>query len=544
MKYKSLSKTLGFFVGIIGLLSGHDLHAKVKHLTADIIVIGGGTAGCALTSKLSKKYKVILLDAGTNQSNNPQISLAANNGGLVNNVNYFFWELGHWVDTHTPTGAPIFLPAVAGKVLGGGSAVNGLQFVRSTAGYFSGVEAITGDSDWGPTNAFTVYNDIETFNGVSGQYNPAAHGFTGPLNVRQCVLNPLAATSFANSTATVTGVPVISDYNNPSTPNGPFVNWQITENPNETRAHSFLAYLQDKVKLKSDNVYKGKNIILYTMARVEQILFSDDQIPVAKGVRAVVDGEEFIFQAKEKIIVAAGFQSPVLLQLSGIGPKAVLKAAGIDVVVDSPNVGQKMVNHPIFTLTGVGVVPVDPNPNPNNLYTGGAFLPDPSQPGNLGRSFQWIGIAGAGNFTIAALLLDAKSQGTIGVFGSNPIRMPNIQFNYWTNPDDIASALACYGQMYLTLQDMGLTPLGPDPVSPANVQAYILSTYNEAYHWTGSCSMGTSISTAVVDSSGHVFGTKNLVVADITISPLNCLGNTQGIAYLIGNIIANKILND
>lgn len=548
MKYKSLSKTLGFFVGIVGFLSGHDLHAKVKHLTADIIVIGGGTAGCALTSILSQKHKVILLDAGTNQSNNPKISLPSNSGGLINDVNTFFWELGHWVDTtNPPTGAPSFQPGVAGKVFGGGSSVNGLQFVRSTVGYFSRIEALTGDSAWGPENAFKVYDQIETFNGISGQFNPAVHGFKGPLNIRQCALNAPVALTFASAvTVAVPGISVISDYNDPSTPNGSFVNWQLTENPDETRAQSFQAYLQGKVKRKSDNVYTGKNITLYGKARVEKILFSDDHTPVAKGVKAVIDGEEFVFQAKKKIIVAAGFQSPILLQLSGIGPKDVLNAANIDVVVNNPNVGHKMVNHPIFTLTGTGVVPVDPNPDPNNLYTGGAFLPDPTQPGD--RGFQWIGIAGPGSFTIAALLLDAKSQGTLGVFpsapGSNPIHMPNVQFNYWSDPADLASAVACYTQMYNTLVQMMLTPLGPNPAVPANVQAYILSTYSEAYHWTGSCSMGTSISTAVVDSSGHVFGTKNLIVADITISPFNCLGNTQGIAYLIGNIIANKILNE
>lgn len=542
MKYKSLTKALGFFAGIIGLIPGHDLDAASKRLTADIIIVGAGTAGCALASKLSTKHKVIVLDAGTDQSSNPQISQPSNSGGLINSVNPYFWELGHWVTT-APSGAPIFLPAVAGKVFGGGSAVNGLQFVRSTTSYFSAIETLTGDSAWGPTNAFNEYIDIETFNGVSGQFNPAAHGSNGPLNVRQAVLDPLAATSFVNNAVIATGVPAITDYNDPLTPNGPFLYWQLTENPDETRAHSFQAYLQDKLKRKSTHVYKGKNLTLYSMARVEQILFSDDHTPVAKGVKAVIDNEEFIFQAKDMVIIAAGFQSPVLLQLSGIGPKSVLKAAGIDVVFDNPNVGAKMVNHPIFTLTGTGVVPVDPNPDPNNLYTGGAFLPDPTQ-ANQNRSFQWIGIASPGAFTIAALLLDAKSQGTIGVFGSNPIRMSNIQFNYWSDPTDMTSALACYGQMYATLTGMGLTPLGPNPASPMDVQTYILTTYNEAYHWVGSCSMGTSAATAVVDSSGRVFGVKNLRVADITISPFNCLGNTQGIAYLIGNIIANKILND
>jgi choline dehydrogenase len=547
MNYKNLAKTLGFFIGIIGLLLEHDLHAKPKQLTADIIVIGGGTAGCALTSKLSEKHKVILLEAGTDQSNDPLITQPTNSPNLMTNVNTYFWELGHWVDTQT--GVPRFLPAVAGKVLGGGSSVNGLFFVRSTVGYFSGIEAITGDSDWGPTNVFKVYNDIETFNGIPGQYNPAVHGFKGPLNIRQCALNTPAATLFANSAAIVTGVPVISDYNDPSTPNGAFVNWQITENPDQTRAQSFQAYLQGKLKRKSDNVYEGKNIILYTKARVEKILFSKDRTPVAKGVKAVINGTEYILQAKKKVIVAAGFQSPVLLQLSGIGPQAILNAANIDVIVNNANVGQNMLDHPVFAVSGTGPIPVDPNPNPNNLFTGGVFFPDPTQPGNPDRGFQCVGTvspAAPNAFSIAIILLDAKSIETIGVFGSNPIRMPNIQFNYFSNPADLASGVAGYTLMYNTLIQMGLTPLGilPVPGDTVGIQNYILLGYAETYHYVGSCAMGTSAATAVVDSSGNVFGTKNLVVADITISPLNCLGNTQGIAYLFGNIIASKILNE
>ncbi|MBS0647825.1 MAG: GMC family oxidoreductase [Verrucomicrobia bacterium] len=577
MKYKSLTKTLGFFVGMIGLLPSHSLQAKVHHLTTDIVVVGGGTAGCAMASLLSSKFKVVLLDAGTDQSTNPQISVASNNGGLINQVNYFFWELGHWVDTVNPrNGIPSFQPGVEARVLGGGSSLNGLQYVRSTAAYFDQLQAITGDSAWGPTNAFNVYNKIETFNGIPGFFNPAVHGFQGPVNVRQCALNTALAQSFANSAATVTGVPVIDDYNDPSQPVGPFVNWELTENPDESREQSFLAYLRGNLKRKSDTLYKGKNITLYTKARVEKILFSDDSTPVAKGVRVVIEGDEYIFQAKKKVVVCAGFQSPVLLQLSGIGEKAMLKGAGIEVVYDNPNVGKNIVNHPIFTLTASGAS-IDPNADPQNLYTGGAFLPDPTRaPDDTDRGWQWIGIDGdappanivaralynksrrpshvgspvgspGGFFTVAGILINAKSKGSIGVVSQNPIHMPIFQFNYWSDPADLISAVACYTQIYNTLLQMGLTPLPnlPLPGDTTGIETYLLNTYSQAFHWTGACSMGKSPADgAVVDSSGNVFGVKNLVVCDITISPVICRGNTQGIAYLFGNIIAEKILND
>lgn len=561
MNWKQISNSLWLFIYIIAVFSGQKLQAKAEELSAEYIIIGGGTAGLVLANKLSEKYSVIVLEAGTDQDVNPLIMTPSESGALSTRLNQLFFPLGHWVDG-TENYSRIF-PAMAGELLGGGSSVNGMQYVKSTPLFYQELEAVTGDSAWGPTNVYNVFKEIEKFNGISGQFDPAAHGFNGPINIRQAVFNQPAATSFATqlaAAATTAGIPlsVITDYNDPETPNGAFVHWQLSQYPDKTRQSSSRAYLRGVcTKQISSGVYEGQKgkLLVYTKAKAERILFSKSK--KAKGVEAIVNGQQCIFQARKKIILSAGYQSPVLLQLSGIGDPTMLNTAGIQVVYANPNVGQNLLNHTLFFITGTGAVPPpQPDFDANDLYSGGAFFPDPTQP-NSGRAFELIGIPGfpvtaPTYFSIAALLLNAKSKGNIGLnlaggtpAGSDPSRISVFNFDYFNDPADLDSAAACYTVAYNTLIGMGLTPQSnfPNPTDSAAVKTYIRDFYSQAYHWVGACSMGQSPSAgAVVDSSGHVFGVKDLVVADISISPLNYGGNTQSLAYLIGNVIASKLL--
>lgn len=517
--------------------------------TVDYIIVGGGTAGCVLASRLQSKGTVLCLEGGLIQDNNPLIAQPTAAGSLVlNYTNDFFWPLGHARVDVAPDNKRF--PAVAGETLGGGSSVNGMQYVRGSSSFFADWQTISGDADWGPINATNVYKALEKFNGVPGQFNPAAHGFTGPVDIRQAALNVQAATIFQAACATASGYPAISDYNDPATPIGPFLYWQLFEQPSGIRESSSTAYLQGTLTQKEPNIFVTANnrLVVYTQAHVTKVLFSSAigaSQPRASGVKAIVSGNETVFFARKKVILCSGFQSPLLLQASGIGDPALLNSLNIPVVVNNPNVGKNMENHPIFSLTATGTVPPATTPDPNGLYSGGAELPDPSVGGTT-RALQFIGIAtpGApGAFTIATLLLKAKSLGTVNLLYPDPLRMPIYDFNYFTDPADIATAVAAYDIMYRTLVGMGLTPLGPDPVTqPAAVVTYILTTYSQAYHWTGACRMTQSAATGVVDNTGHVFGVSDLIVADITIIPTSPTGNCAAPAFLIGNIIANKLL--
>lgn len=522
-------------------------------LSADYVIVGGGTAGCVLARRLSEKHTVILLEDGLNEDNNPLISDPLASGGLVlDYTNEFFEPLGHAQVGAFPDNKRF--PLVAGELLGGGSAVNGLQYVEGTPDFYKNWQQLVNDSAWGPENAFAVFKRIQTFNGVPGFFDPAVHGEHGPLDIRQASINVPASQQFVNGLVAL-GYDSIDDYNDPSTPNGAFIYWQLTEQPNKQRASSSTAYLEGYIKQKTCNVFVScnRNLRVYTKAHADKILFSSREgckQPIAKGLRAVIDDKQFDVFARRKVIVCAGtLISPLLLQSSGIGNETELTELCIPVVYHNPNVGQRLLNHPIIILTGLGHVLPPSSSDPEGLYSGGAFLPDPTKPSDQDRGFELIGIATPnaevpelGAFTIATLLLDAKSKGYIRVLNSDFFRMPEYHTNFLTDSHDIDSLVAAYEIMFEALVSMGLVPIGPLPSDIEAVVEFVTTSYQQAYHYTGTCAMSQTPADGVVDSSGHVFGVKNLVIADNSIVPLNARGNTAGTAFLVGNVIADKLL--
>lgn len=527
--------------------------------TSGIVIIGAGNTGCAAAKLLADKCSVTVLEAGFDQTDDPDIVIPSRNGNLVlDRTNEYFAGLGHaTTDVPNPPAYRRF-PAIAGLLPGGGSSVNGMQQVQGTAAYYAMLAQLLNDPEWGAANVSEVFKRIQTFNGVA-DYDPAAHGYSGPLDVKQVVLNLQAAELFSSTTATVEGVPENIDYNDFANPIGTFRYWQVTETPQSTRAEAYSAYLKaGLVQSKDDpNVYIATDtrypLQVVMRAHLQKIHFDPcASKPRAVGVTVAVGGVCTRFNASRYVILSTGFQTSSILQCSGVGDAGLLSSLGIDVVVDNPNVGQHMVNHPLITLTGL-VDSTKPNPftplpadyDPQGLYSGGAVLPD----GTGERIYELIGIASptiAGvapvAFTIAGLDLAAKSEGQIKIYDKDINRMPNYDFRYLSDPSDVASMIDLYTKEYNILTAMGLLPQGPDPVAdPAGVENYIRTKFSPAYHWTGMNRMATSSADGVVASDGRVFGTQNLYVADVTIMPRNPLGNTQAMAYLAGNIIADKL---
>nr|QBK89992.1 MAG: flavin-containing amine oxidoreductase [Pithovirus LCPAC101] len=510
---------------------------------ADFVIVGAGTAGAAAAKLLSRHYSVILLEKGINSDSDQLISDPLASGVLARAyINKYFAPFGHAQLTDTGR----LFPVVTGLLDGGSSSVNGMQVVRGTEPYFQKIYDVTGKSQWKPSNVFKTYREMENFNGTA---NPIAHGLGGPVDIRQATDNVPASELFAQSVSNVTGLPYNIDYNNITKPNGSFVEYQLFQTPEKNRESSSTAYLSNLSSCdRCGDVYEQKtrcgDLTLYHKATVDKVLFEyDDKCckNVARKVKACVNGSEIIFTAKKCIIISAGFWSSTILQRSGVGEKAFLKDNCIKVIYDNPNVGKNLQNHTLITLTGVGAIPGVVT-DPQALYTGGAFVPDPSLMGSVDRAIQYIGISSPGAYTVIGIPLNPKSTGTLNIYNSDPTKMGNYVFNYFDDPADMLTAIAMVKQMSEFLVDMGLTPTETFN-NDAEVEEYILTSYGQTFHWAGTCSMGKSHHNSVINGNFKVHGVEGLYVADDSIYPTVPDGNTAYPAFLAGNLIA-KLLSE
>lgn len=522
----------------------------------DIIIIGAGTAGCVLAKRLSKKYEVLLIESGADNSSDSNIKIPSKSFILpAIGFNKYFWSIGNATsdiesEEYSPLPPDITKTLIlAGQTLGGSSSISQMLYVRSTAKYYDDIANYLADKDWNAANADRVFKKIEKFNGVAGQYNQQAHGYTGDVDIRQCVLNLDAAKLFTEASAEVLNLSQI-DYNDFKTPNGVFNYWQLSQKQNTNRESSYTAYLRNELNKVSDNIYKSKNdkLTLYTSCFAIKLIY--DKCKVI-GVKVLMNGEYKEILCKDRVIVSMGFQSPLFLQKNGIGRKKELANLDIPLKISNDNVGYNIDNHPGLTLLGVVIDdnPLTPLPekiDKQALFSGGVTIP---APGSDERLFEWIGISQQESFLIYCLLLNQDSKGKTKIIYPDPLREPETVTNYFEEGNDMINLVYIYQQMYKTLVKMGLKPVAPDgliapiPDDISAIEQYINNYYLHAFHWSGGCRMAPNIKEGVVDNNGKVFGLDNLYVADNSILPFSPRGNTQAPALLVGHIIADKMLH-
>lgn len=516
------------------------------NMSFDYVIVGTGPAGCVLAKELSENRRntVLLIEAGENNDNDVLIRDSTANLSL--HKPEYFWQ----GDTAPQINAndEIFSWST-GRLSGGGSSINGEQYVRPSQNTLSQWETVAGPM-WNPVAATNNFSMIENFNGQTN--SPQFHGFTGRLDIKQTpTYVPVMTEKFVSAIEQGTGYKTILDYNDPNTPIGPFARWQLTQKPTGERESASTAFLSQDVVNNYGYGINGRKLTVYYKTTALRIIFNTNKDAV--GVEFLKAGKCKIARATKKVIISAGINSAQLLMLSGIGPYDHLSKLNVPVIFNNPNVGQNLVNHTL----NIAVFKVNPadiqgiSMEPNALYAGGAFLPAPNESNTNKRSIQLIGSYSNGVLVMLIVFLEPKSRGKITLQNNDPLKIVLADYNMLENPQDleliksvfknyiknIASELSAIDPQY-QLVSPSLDIIDDDSL----LEQFIKDNISDTYHQQSSLKMAPYNSGGVVDYLGRVYGVNNLIVADCSIIPSTTDGNTQAAAYLIGYTIAKQLI--
>jgi choline dehydrogenase len=423
---------------------------------------------------------------------------------------------------------------------------------------------------WSYNSVKPLFIKNETYIGKTQE--PLERGKNGPIFCRQQMIPENGLTTIlARATSDVLNIPIVEDYNT-GIRDCTFYKSQILnkkENGKFVRSSTATGYLNEEIVTQGNEFYpdeygvNGRDLVILGKTTVDNIMFNTKNGQnIAVGVRFVRDGISQKAFARKGVIVSAGNFSSVILQRSGIGKSTDLAKAGIPTLVESPNVGYNFVTH---FIAGIGVevetsrlqavISADPDlPFPLGVFkgegpTGGRRLqiyssvtPSSIPPAVVVLNNWAFDLQKPSNVMgISIYDLTPKSRGTIMVTHSDPEAYPSLDLNPLADPDDLNFMIDQYIGVYnIMKRARELDPQGiykvvypsedifelPDETEKRTQLAnYVRASYGNTAHFGGQCRMGRDISEGVVDGFLNVFGTKNLKVADLSISPVLQDGN-------------------
>ncbi len=525
----------------------------------DYIVIGAGSAGCVLANRLtaSGRHRVLLLEAGGRDSN-MWIHIPLGFAKLFDNAKV------NWLYKSEPepelNNRDIIQPR--GKVLGGSSSINGLLYIRGQHEDFDHWRQL-GNAGWAFTDVLPYFRRAEDQQRGADEL----HGVGGPLSVSDvCEPHPLCE-AFIEA-ARQSGIPRNDDFNGPAQEGAGY--FQLTTR-NGRRWSTAAGYLRQ--------ARRRPNLTIALNALASRLIFSGRR---AVGVEYRQNGATRTAYAEGEVILAAGaFNSPQLLQLSGVGPADLLRTHGIEVIADMPGVGADLQDHLQVRLQFRCTQPITANDVINNwrhrygaglrfllsrkgLLTigagyAGAFLrtrPDLATP-DVQIHFLIFSTETAGaavhpfpGFMASVCQLRPESRGFVRIKSSDPNMPPAIQPRYLSSPADCDTVIAGLRKLRQVMGQPVMRKLiaeerapGEKCVTDADLLAYARATGTTVYHPTSTCRMGSDPN-AVVDERLRVRGFERLRVVDAAIMPTLVSGNTNAAAVMIGEKGADMILED
>ena len=522
---------------------------------ADIVIIGAGSAGATLAARLSEDphRQVTILEAGIDDRSLWR-RIPVGYFKMVGNAR-FDWKFQTEPEPHLDDRR---IACPRGRVLGGTSAINGMLYLRGHQADYDRWER-DGNEGWSWQNVMPYFK--RAMNQARGE--SAMHATGGPLTVSNLAIDELSQ-AFIDS-CVASGLPRTDDFNLGSNEGaGPY---QITTRRGE-RASTDRAYLREAMA--------RPNLHVITGAHTRRILF--DKTRVA-GVEFIRNGQIETVRTRHEVVVCAGaIQSPQILQLSGIGPTALLNTHGIAPLVSLPGVGRNLQDHfqaRLFHRVNQPITGNDIWHSPwrrmreglrylvkrdgflaNGICRAGAFYRShPSVPWpDIQAHFGILSIDNPAvpphphsGMTLSVCLLRPDSRGSIEIQSKDPMMAPLIRMNYLASAADQTAMIRAVRRIReiaatapLARYSNGEFQPGPAAQSDAELLAFLRAKGTTIFHPSGTCKMGAD-PMGVIDDCLRVYGVEGLRVADASIMPHIVSGNTNAPAIMIGEKAADLI---